>query len=267
MKEYFDQNGDAILVNSLVAFVDILGYRDRIDAVLRNGGDGKSDLTILIGAVSEAMESVKLMPSLLGGYKFYSKTFTDNFVFVTPLVSRTDDAVNLVLFSIFISRFQWKLAQLGLFVRGGISIGPVHISQDMVFGPALTDAYDTESKKAVHPRVVISDSTRRNLPRLPPNSRNLLWTGIDGRPFVNYLAGNEGDPPQLDSPEFLRKHRQMIDQKLKEVAQRVEVYDKFLWVDRFHEAYCADRAKRMNKTYQPIGSTRSEFQPWVDTGR
>ena len=51
------------------------------------------------------------------------------------------------------------MALEGLFVRGGVSVGEFYINEDIVFGPALLDAHNTESNLACYPRIVLDDKT------------------------------------------------------------------------------------------------------------
>jgi len=46
---------------------------------------------------------------------------------------------------------------LGVFVRRGISIGPLYHDTNVVFGPALVEAYKLESRIAKFPRILVSD--------------------------------------------------------------------------------------------------------------
>src|ERR1700756_3728702 len=50
---------------------------------------------------------------------------------------------------------------LGFLIRGGIALGGLYHSSDIVFGEALIDAYRLESKVAVYPRILISPTVLR----------------------------------------------------------------------------------------------------------
>ena len=45
-------------------------------------------------------------------------------------------------------------------VRGGIARGGLIHDKEMVVGPAMVDAYLLESKKAVYPRIIISEELK-----------------------------------------------------------------------------------------------------------
>jgi hypothetical protein len=44
------------------------------------------------------------------------------------------------------------------FVRGGLTVDLFHIREGLIFGPALVEAYELESRHAVHPRVVLRNT-------------------------------------------------------------------------------------------------------------
>lgn len=57
----------------------------------------------------------------------------------------------------FIGLWQYTLPQHGSFVRGGITVGPIYMDDDVAFGKGLLDAYKSaESKPARDPRVALA---------------------------------------------------------------------------------------------------------------
>jgi hypothetical protein len=50
----------------------------------------------------------------------------------------------------------------GIFCRGGITNGELHHRSDAIFGQALIDAYYIESRLAVFPRIVVTESIVEN---------------------------------------------------------------------------------------------------------
>ena len=59
----------------------------------------------------------------------------------------------------FIQDIQWAQANCaanGIFLRGGISIGPYHYDDDILLSPALIRAYRLESKRACFPVIIIN---------------------------------------------------------------------------------------------------------------
>jgi hypothetical protein len=55
----------------------------------------------------------------------------------------------------------------GIFLRGGISIGPFHFENDILLSPALVRSYKLESERAIYPVIVIPYETVSQLKTLP----------------------------------------------------------------------------------------------------
>ena len=77
-------------------------------------------------------------------------TFSDSIVFSSPATSDGLNAFRYFLIKLFVytSRFP-------LLLRGGISCGALIHNDKSIFGPAMNNAYYTESKTAKHPRIAI----------------------------------------------------------------------------------------------------------------
>ena len=84
-----------------------------------------------------------------------SAFFSDTIVIASPLEGEDEeDALGGLI--VQAAYLQLDLIQSGWFMRGGVALGDVHIRDGLVYGPGLIEAYDIESSKAVHPRVVLS---------------------------------------------------------------------------------------------------------------
>jgi hypothetical protein len=55
-----------------------------------------------------------------------------------------------------VSSIALEAMKIGLLVRGGITIGKLYHSGGVVFGEAMVDAYNLESRVAIYPRVAVS---------------------------------------------------------------------------------------------------------------
>jgi hypothetical protein len=89
------------------------------------------------------------------------------------------------------SQFQQLLGRLaaaalkiGFLIRGGVTIGNLYHAQGIVFGPAMVEAYELESRTAVYPRIVVSHTIMRR-PKWIANSLVFLKDD-DGLYCVNY---------------------------------------------------------------------------------
>ena len=88
------------------------------------------------------------------------------------------------------------LAVHGISSRGGIARGTCHHTDQMIFGPALVEAYLTESRAAGVPRILVAPSAAP----LAVSSTRVPWLDDhDGKgPYVDFIA--VGRPAAIDDP-------------------------------------------------------------------
>jgi hypothetical protein len=138
------------------------------------------------------------------------------------------------------------LADEGILLRGGITVGDVALSYGQLFGPAVIRGYELESRVAIFPRIVVGqevlDEVKRN-PALWIHDRDtelqavkdLLRRDCDGEYFVDYLRVVESelnDPSQYVG--FLDKHRELIEKGLRRYKTNASVLPKYKWLREYH---------------------------------
>jgi len=144
-----------------VAFIDILGFSDLVsrsvnDAVFLNKLYDAVKVVEYQGRIWVAQASISPNDSpeqkkvQIDAMDFRSHAFSDCIV----LSQRGTFVVQLF---ISVAQLMMALMDLGVLVRGGISIGPLYHDTNIVFGPALIEAYKLESRSAKSPRVLVSE--------------------------------------------------------------------------------------------------------------
>jgi hypothetical protein len=116
-----------------------------------------------------------------------------------------------------------ELAERGFLVRGGLTVGPLHHTNELVMGPAMNRAYKLESKKAQRPRVIVDRSVLRAARSAhgPQHSadkevecvRSLLLKDADHRLYIDYVSCNAFDNlgyRRSDYPSYLRKLTDLV---------------------------------------------------------
>jgi hypothetical protein len=161
--------------NRLTCFIDILGFKNAITksksdqdffnklfAILNELNPDvvlESQQTLAVskfGYPSSRIDDPPFMERQLSdSYPLKITQFSDSFVLSCSTENLQSGFVLLSIVSKIVSDFFWKL---GLLVRGGIVIGELaHDGQRIVFGPAMNEAYELESKQAIYPRILISN--------------------------------------------------------------------------------------------------------------
>ncbi|MDP3028487.1 MAG: hypothetical protein Q8O04_03155 [Deltaproteobacteria bacterium] len=182
-----------------------------------------------------------------------ARVFSDNVVFGVPCqllvgglyLEMFDTVLSLI------SEAQLSLALHGYFVRGAISEGQLFIDAEMVYGPALLEAYDLERIVARHPRVILSNEIQqyvsdqkyaRSKDSLFPLGSPYLLQDSDGNTYLNYLEhiliGAGSDYVQWGNVDT---HRVLIEERLT-IHYNEPEYEKYLWLAQYHNAFCDDHA-------------------------
>lgn len=193
-----------------------------------------------LGKLSEALKfahELALLKEKDTPYRVSS--FTDNVVLGWPI--KTGNALELLLTLEEAAAYQYALTRHGFFVRGGLTCGKHYMDEDMVFGPALIEAYELEHGAAIYPRIVLSGEATAILRRVRQTG---LVTGIskavrrgeDGYVFVNYLVVLLKD--RTLAPRELLKHKQSIEHALGRWSANARVWEKYRWLADYHNDFC-----------------------------
>ena len=138
----------------VLCFVDILGFRSEIQQTFdKQGQDVASRIKNLADAflfIHELLDIDK--PDENRGRAVTQ--FSDSIVISFPIKERSEVFWTLnELLGVQVSLI-WR----GMLSRGAVVEGKVLHTDKMIFGPALVEAYDLESKAALFPRIILGDS-------------------------------------------------------------------------------------------------------------
>ena len=148
----------------IVAFIDILGFSNIIKATinsqeeLNNLGSGLSYIHKYFNLVRADYED----PSILN-----LSQFSDSIVIS---VSMKHSLEMTVIFK-HLKLIQINLLYKGILLRGGIVKGKLIHNDDLLLGPGMINAYNLESKCALHPRIVIDPKVLWQFGRLHGNQQ------------------------------------------------------------------------------------------------
>ena len=186
----------------IVAFLDVLGF---------------SNFTNYTGATqvnqSKKIETINNYLEML--HKFFSPK---NAIAKSRMVTSFSDSIVLSIKVEDIDDFDIELLEIyyllinsimkGFLIRGAIVYGKIIHTPDIVFGPALVEAYNRESKIAKYPRVIIDDAIVRDLNDLPNDKprehREIIQYDSDG---IQYIDLFHGISSRLDN---FRQHAQFL---------------------------------------------------------
>jgi hypothetical protein len=242
---YTDKNGKPILRDSVVAFVDILGFSEYCKESF-NAGNGQIELDRLNDALANALKFLKAEHESGSFFNIRMRTFTDCLVVGLPFPDRdnfTDGHKEsyIVIVSDYLAYLQGDLIKEGYLVRGGITSGEICITGDIVFGPALIEAYE-EEKKAVYPRIVLNKKARALFQRQWNMTEPIfnLCEDSDGQVFVDFLEATVMIAYPDDRPftEYLEGSNNCITENLKKYSSNLHVRAKYEWSATYHNSFC-----------------------------
>lgn len=241
-KDAYLEAGKPVHRLSYCAFLDVLGFSERIRASHKN----KSADRLLQEFHAIFKKRISRLESDVDESLLYFKSFSDNVLLAHPRFSEDmESEFGFILWSI--SEYQFEMALQGFFIRGGLSVGPLFVDDNSVYGEALIDAYHLESKVAIYPIVVLCDNTMKLVDKhvgyyhgeAAPQVRDVL-VNADGRYFINYLSEcilptDDGDSVDINS---LQKHKDQIESALAQYGGQPAVFAKFSWLAAYHNYFC-----------------------------
>jgi hypothetical protein len=243
---YLDVAGRPRLRQSIVAFIDILGF-SQSSMSCTSIDDAQRLLDKIAAAIDDSRsfvrEHIPAGESALGS-RWATKFFSDNLAFGYPCDDEADDGASAAWFIIrSAQRYQLKMTMNGFFVRGALTHGPICLTDEIIFGTALIECYQLESKASIVPRIVLAEplqqavlnSYRTKVNRTEPIMEQAICRDVDGWWFVNYLdAAHDTGGVQWD---LIEQHKTSILESLSHTT-RHDVLPKYGWACRYHNVFC-----------------------------
>lgn len=243
----------------LVAFIDILGFKD---LVYKAEKDQNLQKTIF--------DSLKLLKQFEDNSKWSSKFIRieesaerkgyDNFEinFKTKCTCFSDSIVVSVeideekineYFSTLVTNLGnigMYLLEEGVLIRGGLTIGKLHHEEGVVFGSGLIEAYEIESKLSNYPRIILSQKLIEKL-QYPLNDKKDKYpyhgyikrfsdgcVGFHQMQILQIIQSAEGVSKD-DLKEMLDIVRKVIIKGLDSHFNNPRVFEKYNWLKNQYE--------------------------------
>ena len=233
----------------IVAFIDILGFKSLIEETQQPScsADKVENIKTAFSYIYNMLEE-HYVDEQVKGVRY--STFSDCIVFSFP--TRQNDSLFFSLLPLV-----WLQAELiwkhNILLRGAMTVGDIYHDDKMVFGPAMVEAYELESKKATYPRIILDNKIEEDYsqwfdelliegnPEKLYNFTNevdytfqrksgLLAEDEDGCYYVNYLEKivKEMDEPE-NYKEFITHAESLTHQYLKPNTE-TSVLKKYVWL-------------------------------------
>lgn len=156
-------------VNSIVIFFKVLGFSDLVIKDYKKAtliSHALSKISEQFNNVNQVSINDHTLKTLKNSCEFednnystdhmYSTIFSNSVILSCPVMEKNR------LFTVkeiikMICDVQFHMLQEGFLIRGGITIGDICHNNKYVFGKAVIEVFELERKKAMYPRIIISD--------------------------------------------------------------------------------------------------------------
>lgn len=227
---YSDADGDPVLKESYVVYLDTLGTHDRIEQL----DNGKLQAEVALNRYRWFLHDPAWDPAAQ-----CFLPFSDNVIVGAPITrdSYGEHGYELGMLLNSVRGYQLNMSARGRFVRGGVARGSLYMDDRFVTGKALVDAVNLDEKVAVFPRVVLSDGCLDAIASLREDDDwywdSTLLVDSDGLTFVNYLTAIADDELPGEVEEGLDAHRTIIELQLDGFGEGA-VREKYVWAAQYH---------------------------------
>jgi hypothetical protein len=234
LRPYFEPTGEPCLEQSVIVVADVLGFSAMTREVFKNRRE-REQLMKIHSALDKSLRNVT-DPSAV---KWFTKLFTDNIVVGYRFIGAGNGAFAFPQACHSIGHFQREMAMEGFFIRGGIAVGQIHMSDTLIYGEILGELQQAE-KRALYPRIVLLDSACKHLAsrHSDPLLEDIVWTDeCDSALFINYLYPL-GAMRNGQREAEISKHKELIINRLIEYKSDGRIAQKYAWLTRYHNRFC-----------------------------
>lgn len=146
-----------------------------------------------------------------------------------------------------IGMVSFQASNLGLLIRGGITIGNLHHESGVVFGKGLVEAYELESKVAIYPRIVVGPKIYQEA---SSDMKSKLCQDEDGIWHLNYFRAMSEHALKLNtensndrSVEWYQATQRMLNENINSLERdgKLKEMQKWFWFkDKFETIIGSD---------------------------
>lgn len=249
--------------NRIVAFLDILGWK----AAILSTGQQHMDVVKVLGKTLAALQGVTSHFNSLSALLPEKKKWPGNPVMTqfsdSVVISVDDDRCGRDSLQDALSVLTSNLIQFGFLLRGGITRGELFHDGSLVFGPALIEAYELESKCASGPRIILSKDLSAEWGGMETTGALPWLQSPDGYSFFNFLPPFMGSQFFCDQQLWQSRLLPIRDLILRAAENRTYsesegVFAKYLWLADYFDRICDEYPHcGMEKVMQAALNSRS----------
>jgi len=242
---YVDVAGKPLLRSSVTGFLDVLGF-SHMSTTAVTLEDSQQILERIVAAINGSRAFVRdtFADEPIADPRHWAlKFFSDNLVFGFPADREGVTPEQVAQLAIrCVQGYQLRMTLSGFFVRGGMTLGHICLTDEIIFGSALIECYRLESHASIVPRVLLTEPLQQllasGLRSAPPawlSIEDSICRDVDGWWFINYLQA--ASTPRGIDWSMIEQHKTAVLQSLAKTTQH-DVLPKFGWACRYHNVFC-----------------------------
>jgi len=243
---------------SLVAFIDILGFKEMVN----RSTDNHQDYSLLLETLMrfhdlekpeawttdliEVEEDAQMKG--LDGFPISKKTrctsLSDSIVVSVEIENDLNEAFSTLVANL--SSIGAQLLKDGILIRGGIDLSEVYHDNGIVFGKGMINAYELEEKVAQYPRIILSEKliSELNYPLLFKHKRypyhqyiERFEDGCVGFHQLIFYQVLQNSTVLSDTQliEDLRKTKDIIIHGLDDNFTSPRIFEKYMWLKKQYD--------------------------------
>lgn len=257
---YINKEGRSELRQSIIAFIDILGFKELVRSA-RNGGKSQEVFINFYQILSDWYKRIDDMHGTMfempfvGGKKdpYKIRIFTDCILIGCPINKKVRgynfiegcEEFYKILAAIYL--FQMEMVNHGYFIRGAIAVDELYMDEVIIYGNGAIEAYEAEVSKAKYPRIILTESAASVFAEISKSFKDqqtvnyinqFFFKDNDGHIFLSYLESIKIGESDFEFVSDLATHKEIIEFKLVEYKNRPHFLEKYLWVARYHNNFC-----------------------------
>ena len=236
-------NDNEIFRKRLVVFLDILGFGNMVAKASKSSdlNDYKKidDALTRIQSILELGEESKV-PDL------EVHIFSDSVILTIPPVVESIRP----LFS-QLALLMWDLMKLGVWIRGGISVGNHSLNSERPWGPAVIDAYRIEDKVASFPRIAFGAKAlnfTKSLGLSKGVSRDV--DGVYSIDAIKYILGSIAAKKNIRPETDISIIRDQLDNAHASAVENPSVYKKIDTLCAEWDSFFEERNASLSRDYR-----------------
>ena len=222
----------------IVAFLDFLGATEKMKSE-KDGDEFLQEIFTVYNFARHVLEKTEKKQEK----KLKVKIFSDN-IFIAKEIEDPRDPRKLYDIYTEVEQFSLLMYSDALLcknlMRGAISLGTLYMDDNFIFGEALINAHDAESKIANYPRIVVDKNIWTNFEL--PDREGLVRQDVDGELYLSPFWGvpkiSEND--KVKANVLLLAIRQFIEGKYLDLFRKNQkiVLPKYHWLANQFNEYC-----------------------------